>query len=105
MTEKARAGIYPSYAPVGYLNVDGTDGKRVIVPDPDASSVVTELFERFAVGHHSVKALVKELNSEGVKLRGRRLYSSAVHQILRKRLYAGDFDWTASPMRAHTSRW
>src|ERR1700730_1752534 len=81
MTEKARAGIYPSYAPVGYRNVNGTDGKLVIVPDPDTSSVVTELFERFAVGHHSVKALVKELNSEGVKLRGRRLYSSAVYQI------------------------
>jgi site-specific DNA recombinase len=96
MTEKARAGIYPSYAPVGYRNVNGTDGKLVIVPDPDTSSVVTELFERFAVGHHSVKALVKELNSEGVKLRGRRLYSSAVYQILRKRLYTGDFDWNGN---------
>src|SRR5215471_10745923 len=26
MTEKARAGIYPSYAPVAYRNVDGPDG-------------------------------------------------------------------------------
>src|SRR5215471_20637686 len=44
-------------------------------------------------GRHSVKALVKELNSEGVTLRGRKLYSSDVHHILRKRLYSGDFDW------------
>ena len=28
MTEKARAGIYPSFAPVGYHNADGPNGKR-----------------------------------------------------------------------------
>lgn len=93
MTEKARAGFYPSYAPEGYRNVDGVDDKRTIVPDCDAASVVTEIFRRFAAGHHSVKSLVKEMNSEGVRLRGRRLQSSVVHQILRRRLYTGDFDW------------
>jgi site-specific DNA recombinase len=55
--------------------------------------VITTIFEQFAVGFHSVKSLVKEMNSEGVQLRGRRLQSSVVHQILRKRLYNGDFDW------------
>ena len=35
MLEKARSGIYPSFAPVGYRNVDGPNGKRIIVPDPD----------------------------------------------------------------------
>jgi site-specific DNA recombinase len=93
MMEKARAGIYPSYAPVGYRNVDGPNGKRTIVPDPDAAAVIRELFERFATGHYSVKSLVKEMNSEGAQLRGRRLQSSVVHQILRKRIYTGDFDW------------
>jgi site-specific DNA recombinase len=93
MTEKACAGIYPSCAPVGYLNADGPNGKRVIVSDPDAAPKITELFERFATGRYSLKALVKAANVEGLKLRGRRLYSSVVHQILRKRLYTGDFDW------------
>jgi site-specific DNA recombinase len=93
MTEKARAGIYPSYAPVGYRNVEGTNGKRTIVPDPDTAAVITDIFERFAAGAHSIKSLVKDMNSEGVQLRGRKLNSSVVHQILRKRLYMGDFDW------------
>ena len=93
MTEKARAGIYPSYAPVGYRNVDGANGKRTITPDPDTAPVITDIFERFAAGAHSVRSLVKEMNSEGVQLRGRPLHSSIVHQILRKRLYSGDFDW------------
>jgi site-specific DNA recombinase len=70
MTEKSRAGIYPSYAPVGYKNIDGPIGKIVIVPDPDTALVIAELFDRFATGRHSVKSLVKELNSGDVKLRG-----------------------------------
>jgi site-specific DNA recombinase len=93
MTEKARAGIYPSFAPIGYRNADGADGKRVIVSDPDTAPIITELFGRFATGQYSLKGLVKELNTEGLKRRGRPLYSSVVHQILRKRLYTGDFDW------------
>jgi len=93
MTEKARAGIYPSFAPMGYKNVDGANGKRTIIPDLDTAPVITEIFERFRATRHSVKALVKELNAEGVRLRGRKLYISVVHQILRKRLYTGDFDW------------
>jgi DNA invertase Pin-like site-specific DNA recombinase len=96
MTEKACAGIYPSCAPVGYLNADGPSGKRVIVSDPDAAPMITELFGRFATGRYSLKVLVKEVNGEGLKLRGRKLYSSVVHQILRKRLYTGDFDWDGS---------
>jgi len=96
MTEKARAGIYPSYAPVGYRNVDGANGKRTIAPDPDTAPVITDIFERYAAGTISVKSLVKELNSEGVRLRGCRFHSSAVHQILRKRLYMGDFDWNGT---------
>jgi len=93
MTEKARAGIYPSYAPVGYRNTDSPDGKRVIISDPNTAPLITELFGRFATGRYSLKALVRELNREGFKLRGRDLHSSVVHQILRKRLYSGDFDW------------
>jgi hypothetical protein len=32
---KAAQGLYPSYAPLGYLNVVGPDGKRIIVhPEP-----------------------------------------------------------------------
>jgi hypothetical protein len=93
MTEKARAGIYPSYAPVGYRNLIGPNGKRTISPHPDTAPVIIDIFERFAAGNHSVKSLVNELNAEGVQLRGHRLHGSLVHQILRKRLYIGDFDW------------
>src|ERR1051326_9314764 len=93
MTEKARAGMYPSYAPVGYRNVDGPNGKRIITPDFVDAAVVKELYDRFDARRYSLRDLVKDLNSEGVKLRGRSLQSSLVHRILRNRLYTGDFDW------------
>ena len=96
MTEKARAGLYPSCAPVGYRNADGAGGKRVIVSDPEAAPMITEIFGRFSTGRYSLKGLVKELNGEGLQLRGRKLYSSVVHRILRTRLYTGDFDWNGT---------
>ena len=34
MLEKAEQGIWPSAAPLGYQNVDGANGKRVIDPTP-----------------------------------------------------------------------
>src|SRR5579864_1907730 len=60
MLEKARSGIYPSYAPVGYRNTVGSNGKRIIIPDPGTAPAVTDLFERFATGRYSLDALVAE---------------------------------------------
>ena len=93
MTEKARAGIYPSFAPIGYRNADGPNGKRIIVPDPEAAPTVTDVFARFSTGEYSVNRLAAEFQSEGVRPRGRTLNGSLVHQILRKRLYMGEFDF------------
>ncbi len=93
MTEKARAGIYPSCAPFGYLNIEGPDGKRIIVPHPSEGPVVTELFAQFATGNYSLKSLVEHSRESGVLVNGRMLYPSILHNTLRKRLYSGDFDW------------
>jgi hypothetical protein len=38
--------------------VDGANGKRTIIPDPDTGPVITDIFKRFAAGGHSVKSLV-----------------------------------------------
>ena len=93
MTEKARQGIWPSFAPIGYRNVMGQDGKRTIEPDPDAAAIVTRLFEGFAVGDVSIKTLAREMRTEVAAVRGQKLYSSLVGHILRKRIYTGDFDF------------
>src|SRR5260370_10584114 len=91
MLEKARSGIYPSFAPVGYRNVDGPNGKRVITPDPATAGVITELFARFRTGRYSLESLVGEFQGEGMTLRGQKLYRSTARQNLRTPFYMSEF--------------
>ena len=90
---EARSGLWPSFAPIGYQNTTGPDGKRVITPDPTTASAITQLFSWFATGNYSLKTLATKARAEGVQLDNRKVHKSIIHQILRKRLYNGDFDW------------
>jgi len=92
MLQKARSGLYPSFAPAGYRNVEGPAGRRIIVPEGDAATV-TLLFDEFATGQYSLKALSARAKQKGWTIRGHRPAVSTLHQILRKRVYTGDFDW------------
>ena len=93
--EKAEQGIWPSKAPLGYLNVTAKDGKKIIEPDPALAPMVTKLFERYATGHYSLKLLTKEAHADGFVYpkSGNRVPVSTIHAILRNRLYSGLFEW------------
>lgn len=92
MVEKASQGIWPSYAPIGYLNADGANGKRTIVPDPALAPLVRRLYELCATGQHSVKELAAIAQSEHLT-RGCPIQKSTVNKILRNRVYSGEFEW------------
>jgi site-specific DNA recombinase len=53
MFEKAEQGIYPSFAPLGYINVE-CNGKRFVQSDPVVSHQVVKLFEWYATGNYSI---------------------------------------------------
>ncbi|PWB81809.1 MAG: recombinase family protein [Methylocystaceae bacterium] len=93
--EKAEQGIWPSKAPLGYLNVTGKDGKKVIEPDPKLAPLVTKLFEWYATGRHSLKSVAKEALTLGLVYpkSGNPVPVSTLHTILRNRLYTGQFQW------------
>ena len=55
--------------------------------------MITDLFTRFAAGNYSLKTLALEAREQGITLRGRKLYVSTLHQILRNRIYTGNFDF------------
>jgi site-specific DNA recombinase len=95
MLEKAEQGIFPSYAPLGYRNVKGSDGKNVIVPDPDLAPIVTRMFERYVTGDMSIREVTKMAQAEGMVFRKSKdpVPVATVHKILRNRIYSGDFDW------------
>ena len=95
MLEKAEQSLWPSCAPLGYCNVEGQNGKRIIEPDPDLASIVARLFERYATGQYSLKELIAAARADGLVFRRtkNRVPKASIHRILRNPLYVGDFKW------------
>lgn len=95
MKEKALQGMWPSNAPLGYLNVICGDGKRIIEPDPETAPLIAKAFEWYATGNYAVKDIAVMMRDNGFKFRKSKanVPQSTVHKILRNRIYTGDFDW------------
>lgn len=95
MTEKAEQGIWPSNAPLGYLNVTGKDGKKTIEPDPESAPLIVKAFEWYATGNHSVKEIAAMMKEAGLVFKKSRdsVPQSSIHKILRSRIYTGEFEW------------
>lgn len=95
MKEKAEEGIWPSYAPYGYRNIVGPNGKKTIEPDPIEAPIVRKLFERFSTGNYPLKELARMARTDGMLTRKSKVpvLKSTVHKMLRNRIYTGDFDW------------
>jgi site-specific DNA recombinase len=95
MQEKAEQGIWPTVAPLGYRNVTGPDGKKIIEPDPGSAPVLARLFEWYAAGTLSLKEAAQKARAAGLVYRksGSPVPVSTVHGTLRNRLYMGEFEW------------
>ena len=95
MQEKAEQGIWPTVAPLGYRNVVGADGKKIIEPDPESAPIIARLFEWYATGTLSLKEAAQKARAAGLVYRksGAPVPVSTVHTILRNRIYMGEFEW------------
>lgn len=95
MLEKAQQGHWPSFAPLGYLNVKGGQGRNIIAVDPELGPIATRLFDWYATGLYSLKDVTAKARAAGMRYRksGRPVGASTVHSLLRNRLYAGSFEW------------
>jgi hypothetical protein len=95
MQEKAEQGIWPTRTPLGYRNVDGPNGKKIIAPDPALSPIVVRLFEWYARGDISLREAARKAHAAGLTYpkSGARVPVSTVQTILRNRLYTGWFEW------------
>ncbi len=84
---KLRNGIFPSFAPLGYVN-DRVN--RCIVPDPAKAPLVRKAFELYATGDYALAELRSRIN--GLGLMGRRemrLSINNYHKMLRNPVYYG----------------
>lgn len=89
MRQKALSGIYPSHAPIGYLNQD-----KNIVADPKTAPSVIRLFEEFSTGRHSLGSLSALAQETGLKSRkGNRLHKMPILRILTNPVYVGRIKW------------
>jgi len=95
LDEKAAQGIYPTHAPLGYLNAQEPGTKRkIIVPDPARACHVRELFELYGTGSHSLETLAKHARRQGLTTKkGLFLPKSAIDQILKHPAYCGIIRW------------
>jgi DNA invertase Pin-like site-specific DNA recombinase len=95
MQEKAEQGIWPTKTPLGYRNITGPDGKKIIAIDPTLSPIVAKLFEWYARGDISLKEVARKAQTAGLLYpkTGAKVPVSTVHTILRNRLYTGWFEW------------
>ncbi len=72
MLEKAEQSIYPSFAPLGYRNVMGPNGKRIIEPDPDIAPIITQIFQWYGTGQCSIIEVTDRARQTGLVSRGLR---------------------------------
>ena len=92
MEEKAKTGVYPGCAPIGYLNnkIDKT-----IEVDNDRAHYIQSLFEKIASGNYSMRVITKELAEQGLtsKKTGGKVSKSTLYNTVNNPFYYGEFYW------------
>ncbi len=89
---KCELGWRPGVAPLGYMN-RAFNGIKDIIPDPDRAHLVTEMFNRAALGW-SGRRLQTWLQSEGFTNRsGAKVSLSQIFLILNNTFYYGEFEY------------
>ena len=98
MDQKAKRGIKPGKAPIGYLNT-GTEiaGRpiRTITRDPELADTVTWCLNQFATGNWTVRSLRNAAIERGLRYRAtarlpeRPISNNGIHGMLRNPFYAG----------------
>lgn len=95
MTEKAEQGMWPSHAPIGYRNVVGPNGKKIIEADPHAASLIHKVYEAYARGNvsiHQVTEMAREAGLLNPRTK-RTIPRATIYNVLQNLIYTGDFEW------------
>ena len=87
MRQKIRNGIWPVWAPIGYLNNPKT---RMIDVDLDKALKIKKLFELYATGEHNLISLANWCKEHGLKGNlGKEISTSNIQKILQNVFYIG----------------
>lgn len=82
---KAKEGIWPQMAPLGYTNVKGG-----IVVNAEMASLMRKVFEAYATGNYTLRRLQETFNALGLATKtGRSLAISNYQKMLKNPIYTG----------------
>ena len=90
-----RLRMFPGRASLGYRNVTGPDGRKIIEPDPVKGPIVRALFEWYAEGRHSLSDSSAWCKRHGLvsPRTGKAIPRQTILKMLRNPIYYGDFVW------------
>lgn len=84
---RLKQGLYPFRAPIGYLD-NGRGNPKT--PCPQKAPLISELFDLYASGQHSLRTLQSEMNHRGFRNHGGRPLSlHGIETILNNPFYTG----------------
>ena len=87
LRQKIRNGVWPGWAPVGYLNNPKTRGIDI---DPEKSHKVLKMFELYATGAYTLHSLANWCKEKGLRGNlGKEIALSNVQSILQNIFYIG----------------
>jgi len=90
--QKLRKGIWPNYAPLGYINNSRT---KEIDIDKDKAPLIRKAFELYATGDYTLKALADILEKLGLRSHQNKILSvSCIQRMLLKPIYYGVFTFS-----------
>lgn len=91
MIAKAKTGVYPSVAPIGYKNDTKT---KTIILDETKAFFIRRAFELYATGAYTIETLREQLVKEGFnKNRNTPITKKGLYTILKNPFYMGIFIW------------
>lgn len=89
LRQKVRLGLYPSHAPIGYIN--DVRSKTVIV-NKRLAPVVLAAFELYAQGNQTLESVAIFMKSKGITTKsGKQLTKDQIKRILTNPFYYGHF--------------
>jgi len=91
LRQKVRMGIFPSQAPIGYINDSRT---KTIVVEKKKSRVIRLAFERYTKGNQRLEDIANFLAKNGISTRsGKRISKTRVAYILANPFCVGLFNY------------
>ena len=91
MDERAKQGLYPCRAPVGYKMIE-QNSRKIMLLDEKQAPYIKQMFELYATGTYSLQSLRDEIIKQGYRTNnGLKPCKAQIEFILKNEIYTGVF--------------